>query len=80
MLFESFRNEASVSAAWVFFWGLGYLIAQFITIETDYTSTITDLIIITVALLLTTFGIRGGLPSLNGVQYGVLRRSAGSVY
>ena len=27
MLFESFRNEASVSAAWVFFWGFGYLVA-----------------------------------------------------
>jgi len=30
MLFESFRNEASVSAAWVFFWGLGYWLAQLI--------------------------------------------------
>jgi len=80
MLFESFRNEASVSAAWVFFWGFGYLIATLIDLETVHTTPIWDWVIVAAGLLVSTFLIRGGLPSLNGVQYGVLRRSAGSVY
>ena len=88
MLFESFRNEASVAAAWVFLWGAGYAIAQFLFIDLDWftgatgdmSEETTDWVIIAVALLLTTFGVRGGLPSLNGVQYGVLRRSNVSVY
>jgi len=80
MLYQSFRNEASVSAAWVFLWGAGYMVAQFLFVDLSWTSETTDWIVIAVALLLTTFGVRGGLPSLNGVQYGVLRRSAGSVY
>merc|ERR1712072_929881 len=34
--YQSFRNEASVSAAWVFLWGAGYMVAQFLFAELNW--------------------------------------------
>merc|ERR1719262_2148356 len=71
MLFESARNEASASAALVNMWAASSFVwaAMCIMFATDF---IWMWLLFAICLVVATLQVRNVLPTLNGVQYGVL--------